>query len=284
MNKLEDYQRRINAAVNQVASNLDRNHTLEELAAHANFSKYHFHRLYRALCGESVAAMVLRLRLERAAGALVYSKDRSITDLALTYGFSSGANFTKAFTKHFGCPPSAYRKKSKIGKVTNPAKAYYDDVAAEVTIGVQPERQLAYVRSTGGYVANEIRAMHQQVQTWVVRNDCGATESASIGITWSDSLITDEERWRYDACVAVQSGTQGAGAIGIQTLRGGRTAQLGLLLGPQDNHDLSRYWDWLVRDWFMNSAHELGSQPSYERYESTEQGLRVWLCLPLNET
>ena len=89
MAKASDYQRRINAATNQVARNLDKNHSIEELAAVANFSKFHFHRIYRALSGETVSQMVSRLRLEGAAASLIYNKSLPITRGAVCLLYTS---------------------------------------------------------------------------------------------------------------------------------------------------------------------------------------------------
>ena len=281
MAKASDYQRRINAATNQVARNLDKNHSIEELAAVANFSKFHFHRIYRALSGETVSQMVSRLRLEGAAASLIYNKSLPITRVAVDHGYSSGGNFTKAFTKHFGCSPSAYRTNSKIGKAIAANTREDGVVEPEVTLGHEPETLLAYYRRKGPYRHLEIEDMHQKVQVWVEDRDCAAEPSTSYGVTWSDSLITSEENWIYDACVAVKPGTEGRGEISIQSLEGGLVAQLDVELAPNDNHDLSPYWNWLVRDWFMASKYELRSNPSYERYLDTLHGLKVRLCLPI---
>ena len=281
MARASDYQRRINAATNQVARNLNKNHSIEELAAVANFSKFHFHRIYRALSGETVAQMVNRLRLEGAAATLIYNKSLPITRVAVDHGYSSGGNFTKAFTRHFGCSPSVYRRNSKIGKAIagNPREDCV--VELEVKLGQESETLLAYYRRKGPYQHLEIEAMHHKVQQWVEERSCAAETPASVGITWSDSVITSEENWIYDACVAVKPGTEGRGEISIQSLEGGLVAQLDVQLAPSDNHDLSPYWNWLVGDWFMASKYELRSSPSYERYLDTLHGLKVRLCLPI---
>lgn len=281
MDKTADYQRRVNAATNRVARNLGKHHSIEGLAAAANFSKFHFHRIYRAITGETVANMVSRLRLEGAAATLIYNKRRSITQVAVDHGYSSGANFTKAFTRHFGCPPSVYRSNSKIGKATSGTSVEDERIEYAVKITHQAELQLAYYRRKGSYQHMEISAMHKKVQQWVEDRQCVASERESIGITWSDSFITDEMHWIYDACVAVQAGTEGDAAISMQRLPAGLVAQLEVELAANESHDLSRYWDWLVRDWFLASDYELRASPCFERYDSAASGFKVQLCLPL---
>lgn len=235
--------------------------------------------------GETIQTMVRRLRLEGAAASLVYQTDRSITAVAVDHGYSSGANFTKAFTKHFGHPPTDYRiEKSKIGKATTLNILENDPNIFDVEIGRQAEIQLAYLRRRGTYLDLEISVMHNEVQSWVEAHSCGTSQHTSVGITWSDSLITEEENWVYDACVAVEPETKGAGGIGIQTLNGGIVAILEVELAAGDNHDLSAYWDWFVRVWFLASHHELRSSPSFELYTSTVDSFKIQLCLPLEST
>lgn len=123
--------------------------------------------------------------------------------------------------------------------------------------------------------------MHREVQQWVDARNCAASEPASIGITWSDSYITEAENWIYDACVAVQSENKGVGEISIQSLQSGLVAEIEVVLAEGDSHDLSPYWDWFVRDWFLSSKYVLRSSPSYELYIETTRGLKVRLCLPL---
>ena len=65
----ESYYRRLNRALDFVVRRLDRPPTIEELAAEAAFSRFHFQRMFRAMTGESVTELVRRLRLERAARA-----------------------------------------------------------------------------------------------------------------------------------------------------------------------------------------------------------------------
>ena len=275
-----DYAVRLNRVTNHVANNVDQTHSVADLAAIANLSSFHFHRIYKAFTGETLHQMVTRLRLEAAASALLYNPELSVTQVAMNSGYSSSANFTKAFSRHFGSSPSLYRKDRKIGKdlqTRSPDTVHADQA---VTLATQPELRLAYLRRRGDYLHEQIGDMHMQVQHWVDQNGCAAEDAASIGITWSDSFISDVDNWTYDACMAVQPETQGAGAVGVQTLAGGLVAELQVELAADASHDLSPHWDWLVRDWFMASDYELRPAPAFERYLPTENFV-VQLCLPI---
>jgi AraC family transcriptional regulator len=81
----------------------------ETLAAVAGFSIPHFHRVFTAQVGESVAGYVRRLRLERA-GRKLRMGAVDITEVALAAGYDSHAAFSKAFRQQFCLSPSEFRQ------------------------------------------------------------------------------------------------------------------------------------------------------------------------------
>jgi AraC family transcriptional regulator len=108
-----EYKRRVCKAMNFVSHHLDRDLTLGEIAEVACFSKFHFHRIFKAVVGETIAGFTRRLRLECAANCLLANSHEDITTIAINNGFSSSQNFATAFRQHFGMTPSEFRK-SKI--------------------------------------------------------------------------------------------------------------------------------------------------------------------------
>ena len=96
-NTSTEYIRRINKAFEFIHQNLDQTIRLDDVASASCFSSYHFHRIFHALVGETVNDYVSRKRMERAASRLVHKPELSVTDVAEAGGFSSSANFSKAF-------------------------------------------------------------------------------------------------------------------------------------------------------------------------------------------
>jgi len=74
---------------------LDEPATFRELAARYYMSPYHFHRIFRAITGESPAEMTRRLRLERAAWEVRTTTD-PIAEVAFRAGYATHEAFTKA--------------------------------------------------------------------------------------------------------------------------------------------------------------------------------------------
>jgi len=83
---------------------------VEQLARAAGLSRAHFSREFRRAFGESPHAYLLTRRLERAA-ALLRTTDRSVADICLSVGLQSIGSFTTSFTRTYGMPPTAYRKR-----------------------------------------------------------------------------------------------------------------------------------------------------------------------------
>ena len=102
------YADRIGRVLDRIAAQADAPLQLGELAEVAAFSAYHFHRVFRAVTGETVQEVVRRVRMSRAAHALRIERE-TVTEVALAAGYGSPEGFTRAFRQCFGLPPSSYR-------------------------------------------------------------------------------------------------------------------------------------------------------------------------------
>ena len=100
--------RRIRRAVELMHAHMDRDLPLEELAAAAYLSPFHFARLFKKLAGTSPHAYLAALRVERAQ-SLLAETDISISEVSRRVGYSSPSHFTKAFRQTTGLTPRAFR-------------------------------------------------------------------------------------------------------------------------------------------------------------------------------
>lgn len=282
--------------VNHLAAHPAERFSIAQLAELANFSDFHFHRLFKAYTGETPAELARRLRLERAAADLIYQSEVSITDLAMTLGFSSSANFAKAFSAHFGIAPSHYaaNKISKPGKASSNqsedtslnalvkrTKQTLENPGQTIAIEEQPLAHLAYVRHVGPYQPEVISALFSRLQAWA--DDNQLKSNPTYGITWSDSSVAEPETWRYDAAMKVTAETQANAGIDVQTLAAGKLAVLKLTLNPPDYSPIARAWDYLLSEWLPGSGWQPAHQPSFERYHQSSDGKQTQmdLCLPI---
>jgi AraC family transcriptional regulator len=107
--------KKLQRALEFASRNPGSNVSLADLAAELDQSQFHAHRALRAVLGETPKQFTLRLRVDRAAAALL-SSQRSILEIALTFGFESHEAFSRAFRRRFQTSPSAYRKRGLVGR------------------------------------------------------------------------------------------------------------------------------------------------------------------------
>jgi AraC-like DNA-binding protein/Ser/Thr protein kinase RdoA (MazF antagonist) len=96
----------IEASLDYIEQNLKTDITAEELARLANYSTYHYYRLFGAVMASSVACYIKKRRLDHALSEIMAG--RKAVDVVLEYGFDTYAGFYKAFTKMYGCSPKKY--------------------------------------------------------------------------------------------------------------------------------------------------------------------------------
>lgn len=89
--------------------------SLEQVSKMMNFSKYHFSRLFKEFTGESFYRYVNIKRIQYAERLLVH-QSTSVTDIALTCGYSTTSAFIRMFKQINGCTPRDFRERRKHSK------------------------------------------------------------------------------------------------------------------------------------------------------------------------
>ncbi|WP_126380730.1 AraC family transcriptional regulator [Desulfovibrio ferrophilus] len=266
------YQERLNRVLDHMERHLDDDLALDELAAVACFSPYHFHRIFSGMVGEGVKAHLRRLRLERAANRLTFT-ELPVTDIALNAGYDSPEAFSRAFRNLFELSPVRYRELALAGGL--PPASGRSSVALcraceliqegkltmEATIKELPELNVAYVRHVGPYEMCE--SAWEAVCGWAAPKGLLGPNTAIVGLCHDDPEITPPEKIRYDACLTVPEGVQAEGSVGVKTIGGGRYA-VTVHKGPYAN--LHATYAWLCGVWVVENGHELASEPSLEFY------------------
>lgn len=100
--------RRIRRAIELMHAHLSRELPLDEIAAAAYLSPFHFARLFKKLTGASPHAYLATLRTAHAQ-TLLAETDLSISEISARVGYSSPSHFTKAFRQTTGLTPRAFR-------------------------------------------------------------------------------------------------------------------------------------------------------------------------------
>ena len=100
--------RRVRRAVELMHARLAEDVPLEEMAAAAYLSPFHFARLFKKVTGTSPHAYLAALRLERAQ-TLLATTDLSVTEVGARVGYTSPSHFAKAFRQATGLSPREFR-------------------------------------------------------------------------------------------------------------------------------------------------------------------------------
>ena len=119
-----DYVRQLVDVSDYIYDHLDDDLDLFRLAEVAHLSSYHWHRVYRAMSGESAASTVRRLRLQRAAGYLADTA-MPVREVAARSGFASAEVFSRNFREAYGVPPARFRASGDhtLYRATSPVAA-----------------------------------------------------------------------------------------------------------------------------------------------------------------
>jgi AraC family transcriptional regulator len=115
----KDHHIRIRKVLAYIQENLSVDIPLAKMAEIANFSPFHFQKLFTQYVGESPKQYIMRLRLERIAHNLKLFPEQSVFELSLQSGFSSPSTFGRAFKNYYGITPDEFRKlpHSEISKI-----------------------------------------------------------------------------------------------------------------------------------------------------------------------
>lgn len=287
-----EYVARINRVTDYIRAHLNGDLCLDTLARVANFSPYHFHRIFRGMIGETLNTFIRRIRAETAAMKLINNPKMTITSIAMHCGFSSSAAFAREFKIFFGMSASQFRdggpqslrkireadskidqSVSKNGKDTILASSYTEDVIqtlrrrtrmTEMNVEVKelPELHVAYIRHIGPYPG--IAKAIEKLMKWAGPHGLiNFPETTLLGVYHDNPEITEESKLRSSACITVPESTPVDGEVGKMTIPGGLFA----VAHVEINEDqYGEAWDKLMGEWFPESGYQPDDRMCYEVY------------------
>lgn len=193
------YRTRLLQVEQYIGRNLDRELDAAELARVACFSPFHFHRIFAAMKGVGIADYVRRLRLERAAHALLTS-DRSVADIAEEARYKNHESFTRAFGRRYGMAPSDWRLSD--GADTAAEADLSTAAAAEYPTDaiVRPAETLHTLRHVGPYWT--VGGAWRKLFDCLERAGADAETCRFYGLPYDDPTLVAAQNSRYDACVS----------------------------------------------------------------------------------
>ncbi len=254
--------------------------SLDRLADEAAMSRFHWHRVFRAMTGETCAQAVRRIRLHQAAILLVQS-DTPLADVAVRCGYPNPASFARAFDASYGSRPGAFRKAMRLlapRPETGPETG--DNAMYETAIRQEPSRRLITMPHKGAYhligkAFETFFALCQSRALW-----------PQVGKIFSVYLDNPEVTPEADLRSLVGGEWHGQDipeGMGEQVLDGGKTAVL-TYKGPYSG--IEGGYKVLYGTWLPASGEEPGDALCYEIYlnspsDTAPEDLLTEICLPL---
>ena len=295
----QTYVCRINHVIDFIKDNIDQELSLDELSKIANFSKYYFHRIFKAITGETLGSYVGRVRIEKSAFCLTHKPHMSVTAIAYDCGFSSPATFSRAFKAQYDLTPSQWRdtppaENSKISKVLsntdqqhhnhsyapNLIKVYIDPLTKqpkwkinmndsqniEVTVRLMNKLNIAYVRHHGSYQPDDrqlFQRLFAKLMSWAIPRSLFNPPTTKAMTVYSSGHpdSTKAENLAVDACITIPEGTAGEGKVGIRSIPAGQYAVVAL--NEATLQECAQAWDTLFNQWLPDSGYQPGEGDYY---------------------
>lgn len=287
-----EHEERIEEAVRYVLDHLDEPIDLRDLADRVFLSRFHFHRVFQALAGETVGELIRRLRLERAAVQLRTTRT-PIIELALDAGYSTHEAFIRAFRSAFACTPSAMRHSSQYCGLLparngvhfgEPVQMRFVAPQGAVTMDVEirefEPRRAVCMSHHGPYFM--IGQTFGQLGQWLGQS--GIPAGPMVGIYYDDPESTPAAELRSEAGAIVPHDFVNTNPQAhIVDIPGG-TYAVATHVGPYDG--LPNAWAEFTGSWLPSSGYTFGDAPGLEIYVNDCMHVppaeaRTELCIPV---
>lgn len=193
----------INKAITYIFEHLDEDITVDDVAKHCAYSKYHLMRMFKEDTEEALYQFIKRIRFERSALRLKIDKVSSITEIGEDFGYSA-SNFATAFKKHLKLSPADFRRNSE--KIAESSAFFHglsmgqaEENEGLITTEWLEDLLVVYERRKGNYHnldyewCDFIKKYEYLISDDTLYLDC----------TIDDPSITDENQCMYELCQTV---------------------------------------------------------------------------------
>lgn len=254
-----DYEDRLDRVTRWIFNHLDEEIDLNRLAEIACLSPHHWHRVYQAMRGETIAATVRRLRLNRAALYLAETS-LSVDAIAKKCGYPSLASFTRIFKSVYGMPPAQYRREGSHVLFQSPISerpvTMYD-----IAVKTLPTQTAITVEHVGPYM--QINLAFQRLFGSLGAQNSIPDDARMIAIYYDDISVVPAERLRSRAGILTASQVSLEAPLERTMIASGDYAIL-RHKGPYAN--MIAAYRWLYGTWLPQSGREPAELPELELY------------------
>ncbi len=238
-----EYRQAVLKVLHYISQNLSGDVSLERLANIANYSPFHFQRIFSAAISESPKQYIMRLRLERAAHHLKVFGTLPVVEIATGCGFSSASIFSRAFKNFYKVTAEEFRamssddlssilkpvqKNDKLFKsgntdfwtdqITNPMDRLANlQISPPPTIKPSRSFKIACIQTTLSYPENISFAFKSLVK-WAIPREIATPESKYFGVWLDVPFYTSPDKCRYIAGIELKNDVKTIKGIDILTI------------------------------------------------------------------
>ena len=260
--RAEQYQHRLDVVTDYIYTHLDDDLSLETLAHVSGFSRYHWHRIYRAVRGETAAQTVRRLRLERAA-AMLTETSWPVERIAWKAGFSGTEVFSRAFLRSYRTTPGRFRIGGRPTSIDSSVTSCGSGLTSSVR---EAPGWMVRVEARFGYrlAVSEHRGSYMDIGRAFSRvRDRVGSGSLMVAIYEDDPDVVPPADLRSAAGTVVDPGMKIPHDLVERMVPAGRYAIM-RHIGPYSS--MHAAYLWLYGQWLPSSGEEPRDHPIIEEY------------------
>jgi len=273
------YEARLLRVLDYIHDNPAGDLSLDQLADVAAMSRFHWHRVFHGMTGETCAQAVRRVRLTLAANWLVKS-DLPLKEVATKVGYPNQQSFTRIFSDAYGLTPGAFRARVELVPHLQPPKKGSHPMYP-IEISDHPARRLAAIPHQGSYL--EIGKVFEKLSALFTARNLWPQATGMMGVYYDDPDAVDEADLRSHAGIAITGDMALDAPLEPLDLPQGRYAVMHYK-GPYSG--LAAAYRYMFGEWLPKSGEEAGDHPPVEMYlnspqEVAPEDLLTDVCVPL---
>ena len=278
------FARRFERVMHAVHADPGADWSLDQLADIAALSRFHFHRAFTAVTGETVAEAVRRVRMHRASYELTRS-DATVAEIGRAVGYADAAAFGRAFRLHFGQTPAQFRRSPRNlpPAAPNPLTPNKELTMYPLSLSHEPDRRLLGLLHVGPY--DRISESFDRLGPMAGAAGLYPHVRGLAAVYLDDPAAVAPERLRSYAGLIVEGVGPAPAGFEDVALPGGTHAVLDFR-GPYVG--LAAAYAWLYGPWLAESGRVPADAPSWELYlndprDTRPEDLVTHLHLPLRD-
>ena len=235
----------------------------DRLSQVAGISKFHFRRLFKAICGDSLGNYIFRLRLEYIAFKLI-STDTSVPELLSQINYQNKHTLSRAFKSYFNCSIPEFRKKH-----SNARPEGKNPIQVELSIKKVHNMRIAYLKlERTNNISHSFSLLWKQLLQFSENYELPSKGCQYVSLTLDYPLITPEEHSRFMVGVTLPQSFETPKGFGMYEISSGEYA---IFRFKGLYHELNRVYRHIYLDWLPTSDYTLREPFTFETYINTPE-------------